>query len=48
MDETLRQQAEDILSYWGQHGDNPETVTKWAMQDLLGLANRVIQEVPQP
>jgi hypothetical protein len=34
---TLQEEAERLLSYWERHGDNPETVAKWAMDDLMGF-----------
>lgn len=40
---TLQEEAERLLSYWEQHGDNPETVAKWAVDDLLGLARFIAE-----
>ena len=38
----LTERAEDLLGYWERHGDNPEAVTKFAVQDLLDLARKVV------
>jgi hypothetical protein len=45
---TLREEAERLLCYWGQHGDNPETVAKWAMDDLLGILRFIAEEDAEP
>ena len=34
---TVEDEAERLLSYWHQHGNNPEAVTKWAVADLLAF-----------
>lgn len=34
---TVQEEAERLLSYWEIHGDNPEAVSKWAMDDLMGF-----------
>ena len=41
----LTELAEDLLGYWERHGDNPEAVTKFAVQDLLDLARKVVAAV---
>lgn len=34
---TVQEEAERLLGYWERHGDNPETVAKWAFEDLMGF-----------
>lgn len=41
---TLLEEAERLLSYWEQHGDNPATVAKWAVQDMLGILRFIVEE----
>lgn len=38
---TVQDEAERLLSYWHQHGNDPEAVTKWAVSDLLAFARLV-------
>lgn len=41
---TLVEEAERLLDYWERHGDNPEAVEKWAVQDLLGILRFIVEE----
>jgi hypothetical protein len=41
---TLGEEAERLLSYWEQHGDDPTTVAKWAVTDMLGILRYIIEE----
>ena len=41
---TLAEEAERLLSYWEAHGDNPEAVSKWAVQDMLGILRFIVEE----
>lgn len=41
---TLKEEAERLLSYWERHGNNPETVAKWAMDDLFGILRFIAEE----
>jgi len=41
---TLVEEAERLLSYWELHGDNPETIEKWAMTDMLGILRFIVEE----
>ena len=41
---TLREEAERLLSYWEQHGEDPATVAKWAVTDMLGILRFIIEE----
>jgi hypothetical protein len=41
---TVPEEAERLLDYWEQHGDNPETVAKWAATDLLSFVRFVLEE----
>lgn len=34
---TVQEEAERLLGYWEIHGDSPETVAKWAFEDLMGF-----------
>lgn len=40
---TVTDEAERLLGYWEQHGNDPEVVAKWAVSDMLGLL-RLITE----
>jgi hypothetical protein len=40
---TLAEEAERLLSYWEQHGDNPEAVAKWAITDMLGILRYITE-----
>lgn len=42
---TLVEEAERLLGYWEQHGEDPETVAKWAIQDMLGILRYIVEEV---
>jgi hypothetical protein len=39
----LLEEAERQLSYWERHGNNPEAVAKWAVQDLLGILRYIVE-----
>lgn len=41
---TLLEEAERLLGYWEQHGDDPEVVAKWAVQDMLGILRFIVEE----
>lgn len=41
---TLVDEAERLLGYWERHGENPETVAKWAVSDLLGILRFIVEE----
>ena len=41
---TLQEEAERLLSYWERHGNNPETVAKWALDDLLGICRYIAED----
>lgn len=41
---TLKEEAERLLSYWEQHGDNPGVVEKWAVSDMLGILRYITEE----
>ena len=41
---TLQEEAERLLSYWEQHGDNPSAVAKWAVTDMLGILRYIVEE----
>lgn len=41
---TLKEEAERLLGYWEQHGDNPEVVAKWAITDMLGILRYIVEE----
>lgn len=45
---TMLGEAERLQSYWERHGDNPEAVRKWAVEDLLEFVRFVIAEGDQP
>ena len=40
---TLTEEAQRLLDYWERHGDNPETLTKWAVQDLFGILRFIVE-----
>jgi hypothetical protein len=40
---TLQEEAERLLSYWEQHGNDPETVSRWAMDDLFGILRYITE-----
>lgn len=42
---TLVDEAERLLSYWEQHGEDPEVVAKWAVTDMLGILRFIVEEV---
>lgn len=42
--DTVQEEAERLLSYWGIHGDDSEAVSKWAVSDLLDFARMVAGE----
>lgn len=41
---TLQEEAERLLSYWERHGDNPEVVAKWAIEDMLGILRYIVED----
>lgn len=41
---TLVEEAERLLGYWEQHGENPEAVAKWAVSDMLGILRYIVEE----
>lgn len=41
---TVRDEAERLLSYWERHGNNPEVVAKWAMEDLFGILRHIVED----
>lgn len=46
--ETAVEKAERMVSYWTQHGDQPIPVSRWAVVDLIELAQAVIAEADAP
>lgn len=40
---TLAEEAERLLGYWEQHGDNLEVVAKWAITDMLGILRYIVE-----
>lgn len=40
----LKEEAERLLGYWERHGNNPETVSKWAVSDMLGILRYIAEE----
>lgn len=42
----LIEEAERLLGYWEQHGDDAEAVTKWAVSDMLGFLRTCVQVTP--
>lgn len=41
---TLLEEAERLLDYWERHGEDPATVAKWAITDLLGILRFIVEE----
>ena len=41
---TVRDEAERLLGYWEQHGEDPHAVAKWAMTDMLGILRFIVEE----
>jgi hypothetical protein len=41
---SLKDEAERLLSYWEQHGENPEAVAKWAITDMLGILRYILED----
>ncbi len=41
---TLQEEAARLLSYWEIHGDSPETVAKWAIEDMLFILRYIVEE----
>lgn len=41
---TVVEEAERLLGYWEQHGHDPEVVSRWAVQDLLGFLRFIVEE----
>ena len=46
--ETAVEKAERMVSYWTQHGDQPIPVSRWAVVDLIELAQAIIAEADAP
>lgn len=44
---TIEDEAERLLGYWERHGDDPDAVRKWAVEDMLSLARRITEEVSE-
>lgn len=42
--ETLAEEAERLLGYWEIHGEDPDVVAKWAMQDLFAVLRHIVDE----
>jgi hypothetical protein len=42
---TLKDEAERLLSYWEQHGEDHATVAKWAISDMLGILRYILEDV---
>ena len=40
---TVQEEAERLLFYWERHGDNPDSVAKWAVSDLLGFVRFIAE-----
>lgn len=40
----LQERAENMLSYWEQHGDNAKAVSKWAVSDMLEILRMIVKE----
>lgn len=40
---TLAEEAERLLSYWERHGNDPKVVSKWAVDDLLGILRFIVE-----
>lgn len=40
---TLLEEAERLLSYWERHGNDPEVVAKWAIEDMLGILRFIVE-----
>ena len=41
---TVLEEAERLLGYWEAHGEQPETVAKWAVSDMLGILRYIVEE----
>ena len=41
---TVLEEAERLLSYWEQHGNDPTVVAKWAISDMLGILRFIVEE----
>lgn len=41
---TLLEEAERLLSYWERHGEKPDVVAKWAVQDMLGILRFIVED----
>lgn len=44
---TLIEEAERLLGYWEVHGNDPTTVAKWAVEDMLGILRFIIEDVAE-
>lgn len=40
---SIRDEAERLLGYWDRHGDNPEAVARWAIEDMLGILRYIVE-----
>lgn len=40
---TIEEEAERLLGYWEQHGDDPATVAKWAVSDMIGFLRFIVE-----
>lgn len=40
---TIQEHAEDLLGYWEIHGEQPEVVQKWAMEDMFGILRHITE-----
>jgi hypothetical protein len=41
---TLKEEAERLLGYWEIHGNDPSTVERWAVSDMLGILRFITEE----
>lgn len=39
---TVEDEADRLICYWEQHGDDPEAVSRWAVADLLQLCRQIV------
>ena len=40
---TLVEEAERLLGYWEQHGEDPEVVARWAITDMLVILRYIVE-----
>ena len=43
----LVEDAERLLHYWEQHGENPEVAAQWAIHDMLGFLRLIVPEASE-